>query len=173
MVLAISTTVMAYNILLRPNGNGYDSDLNSVGCEPTKHMKCVNENKLNISNYLYGQWDGLNETFAFNNLLDGRGRYNISYIELHFYAKRYNENRTIIDPIIRNSTVRYTGSPINLTAEYTDVSERFYTNPLTGSKWTQPSVNAIVAGFETGNATGLHGGGYVASMYILVNYTLW
>jgi|GEM_PF-4852235 hypothetical protein len=161
--------VSAITIKLIPNGDVYTNQLTAINCSSSTHWNCVDEYIVNTTDYLYSNESNKSETFTFTDLPD-RGTYTIHDVELRYYARGLSGTNLTLTPIIRTSTNITYGSPIALSMYYTEVYQKFYTNPLNGQNWTKSSVDALVAGAKTGGFS--NGIFMIAQIYAIVNYTL-
>jgi len=160
---------VAYTITLRPNVDGYVSQWAPVGCDASNHWMCVDESVSNTTDYLRASLNRVNQTFNFTDL-PPRGNYTIYNVDFHYYAKQYNSTKYAIQTLLNNGMgSEYFGKIFNLTSNYTNVQDNLYTNPFTGVAWTEMDVNNLQGGMRTALN---YGGGYVAQVYVVVNYTL-
>ena len=166
--ISIIQVAAALTMTLRPDGQGVYSEWTNVGCgSGSSEWQCVDEVSVNTSDYLYTSSKTKKETFTFSNT--GPANMTINNLTIYYYAKRYSSSRYKVQPLIKINGNNYLGSIKNLGSSYAYVSETYNTNPKTGNPWTKSEVDALEAGMKSYKSTY---GGYVAQVYVVVDYTI-
>src|SRR3989344_1029358 len=167
MVMLISMVVVADNLNIRPNGQGYYSEWTNRGCGAGQYeWQCVDENIANTSDNLYTNLANKYESFTFEDT--GFTNEIINSVTLNFYGQRYSSTRFKFQPLIRKNATNYLNPVKSLTSSWAYFQILYTTNPSTGQQWSINEVNALEAGMKS---YGSNPGGRIARVYARINYS--
>jgi hypothetical protein len=157
---------------IRPTANGTYQEWGEQWGNGTTHWDRVEEVSADdLGSYVMDNtWNGTErDTYQ----LSDTAITSISYVEVHARAFRITQSQwnNNVRLLIRSGTTDAQSGVKTLSGAWTDVSERWTTDPATGQPWTQAGVNALQAGMR--NAMGPNGGGGVAvtQVYVVVRAT--
>ncbi|MBI2138417.1 hypothetical protein HYU13_02425 [Candidatus Woesearchaeota archaeon] len=165
-LVVLSLTAFAASVTIRPIGQGTYKDWASPICTKILHWQCVDEQPANTSDYLYTGQNNKSDTFLFQN--SGLTTETVDSVTLSYYAKMFTSSKYKVRPVIRNNAGISFGQVKNLAGTWILYADTYLTNPLTGQPWTSSQVNALEAGIGSFSS---YGGGLVAQVYAIVNYT--
>lgn len=170
ITLSVMPSIFAANMILRPNGQGFYTSWNNLGCNAALEYQCVDEPIANTSDYLYSSILNAKESFQFDN--SGLTTEKIRSVTLNYNAKRWGTYNYYIKPLIRGVNTNgsysdYVGSQLYLSTVYGLVSQEFAKNPLTNLPWTIADLDNLEAGMTTGS---LRPGGLVSQVYTNIDY---
>ena len=150
----LTSGVYAGGTILRPIEQGSYKGWTNVNCsEGIFEYQCVDEQILNISDYLYTFNDNTNstnssnkerESFLFGNI-SNQNATNITKVTLTFEAKWHNQTYYKTKPFVKINGTIYNGDVFELNSNYSEYNYSFNTNPATGQNWTINEINQLEA----------------------------
>jgi hypothetical protein len=167
-VMLFTTGAMASTVTIRPNAQGYYSAWTSTSCGTgSNQWQCVDEASYNTTDTLKTT-STQKDTFNFSDT--GLSGVTINSVTLYYYAQwNTKAGDSCFNALLRNgSTDNTSASAMCTNATWGYKSVTYAANPFTRSAWTVAAVDALQAGM-VGAST--NGGGIVAQVYAVVDYT--
>lgn len=153
---------------LRPTANGTYQEWGEMWGSGTTHWDRVAEvNADDLDSYLMDNtWNGTErDSYQLSDTTFGT----ISYVDVTVRAFRITQSapNNNVKLFIRSGTTDAESAVMTLSGSWTNVTQRWTTDPATGAAWTQAAVNALQAGMR--NAMSGSGGGGVAVTQVYVS----
>ena len=154
MVMAVSvqsTTLITKTIY--PVSDATPNQWFSTGCNAGSHYDCINDESLNLNDYVYTDSWGKSDLYNFENTNLASNTY-INNVKLHYIAQSYSYGQNKFRTLLNLDETNYYGSIYNggyfsLVSDWASYQQEYTMNPVASSPWTAASVDSLQAGMDT------------------------
>ena len=141
----LTTTGGSETAILRPNAEGDHSDLSEHG-EGSAHWSKVDE-EISDGDTTYVYMDTKADKYDIYQLSDSSQTGTITSVEVTSKCRREDDSGSFtIRNVIKTNKTTSKGNPQSVSTSYTDYSDTYSTNPITGNAWTWTEIDALQVG---------------------------